>query len=170
GVAARCRSPHPHWRRAAAVRFPDVGVRLRRAVVHRADVARLRRAAAGGRNPRVPFTRPPVRRLAHAGGRLTGLPVVSARTRLGLEILAFGAAGGVIGDALLRAMPWGLNVARGTAGPDGPRAGLVRRRRLAPGPETAGRPVKAAVPGGAFGRREPRERPPFDSLGPARGL
>jgi len=44
------------------------------------------------------------------------VPTLSARTRLGLEILAFGAAGGVIGDALLRAMPWGLNVAVGTAG------------------------------------------------------
>ena len=58
---------------------------------------------------------------------MTGLPVLSARTRLGLEILAFGAVGGVIGDALLRAMPWGLNVALGTAGLVGAGAWLVRR-------------------------------------------
>ncbi len=48
---ARRRSRHPHLWRAAAVRFPVVGERLRRTLLHRSAVARLRcrrsRAGAG---------------------------------------------------------------------------------------------------------------------------
>ena len=95
---------------------------------------------------------------------MTGLPVVSARTRLGLEILAFGAAGGVIGDALLRAMPWGLNVALGTAGLVGAGAWLVRRHRITPGPDAAWLAITALLLGAAFVRRDAAELAQFDML------
>lgn len=95
---------------------------------------------------------------------MTGLPVVSARTRLGLEILAFGAVGGVIGDALLRAMPWGLNVALGTAGLVGAGAWLVRRHRITPGPDTAWLAISALLLGAAFVRRDAQELAQFDML------
>jgi hypothetical protein len=85
---------------------------------------------------------------------MTGLPVLSARTRLGLEILAFGAAAGVIGDALLRAMPWGLNVAVGTAGLLGTGVWLVRRHRITPGPDAAWLAITALLLGLAFLRRD----------------
>src|SRR5260221_14381149 len=118
-------------------------MRVRRAVVHRADVAGLRGGASGRRDPRIPFARPPVRRSADAGGRMTVVPTLSARTRLGIEVLAVGAAGGVIGDALLRAMPWGLNVGLGTAGLVGAGAWLGRRHPLTPGPDAARLPIAA---------------------------
>ena len=50
----RRRSPHPHRRRKAAVRFPAVGVRLRRALLHRHAVARLRRRRSARRHRRFP--------------------------------------------------------------------------------------------------------------------
>src|SRR5260370_10752273 len=122
-------------------------MRVRRAVVHRADVAGFRFGEPCRGDPGFLFTRPPVRRLADAGGRLTGLPTLSSRTRLGLEILASGAAGGVIGDALLRAMPWGLNVAIGTAGLVGAGVWLVRRHRITPGPDAAWLAITALLLG-----------------------
>ena len=95
---------------------------------------------------------------------MTVLPVLSARTRLGLEILAFGAAGGVIGDALLRAMPWGLNVALGTAGLVGAGVWLVRRHRITPGPDAAWLAITALLLGAAFVRRDAAELVQFDML------
>ena len=44
------------------------------------------------------------------------MSAVSVRTRLGLEIVGAGLALGVAGDALLRAVPWGLNALLCTAG------------------------------------------------------
>ncbi|PYP11384.1 MAG: hypothetical protein DMD59_02815 [Gemmatimonadetes bacterium] len=95
---------------------------------------------------------------------MTALPTVSARTKLGLEILAFGAAGGLIGDALLRAMPWGLNVALGTAGLVGAGAWLVRRHRITPGPDTAWLAITALLLGAAFVRRDAADLAQFDML------
>src|SRR5207247_427554 len=82
--------------------------------------------------------------VAHAGGRMT-MPVLSPRTRLGLEIAAAGVAGGIIGDALLRAMPWGLNVALGTTVLVGTGAWLVRRHHIKPGPDAAWLPITALL-------------------------
>ena len=95
---------------------------------------------------------------------MTVVPTLSARTRLGLEVLAFGAVGGVIGDALLRAMPWGLNVALGTAGLVGAGAWLVRRHRITPGPDAAWLAITALLLGVAFVRRDAAELAQFDML------
>jgi len=86
------------------------------------------------------------------------------RTRPGLEILAAGAAGGVIGDALLRAMPWGLNVALGTAGLVTAGVWLVRRHRVTPGPDAAWLAITAVLLGAAFVRRDAAALARFDML------
>ena len=91
-------------------------------------------------------------------------PTLSARTKLGIEIVAFGAAGGVIGDALLRAMPWGLNVAIGTAGLVGAGVWLVRRHRVTPGPDAAWLAITALLLGAAFVRRDAAALARFDML------
>src|SRR5438094_9546597 len=62
------------------------------------------------------------------------MSAVSGRTRLGLEILAAGAGLGVAGDALLRAVPWGLNALLCTTGLVAAAAWLARRHRGAGGP------------------------------------
>src|SRR5947208_1000841 len=59
------------------------------------------------------------------------MSAVSGRTRLGLEILGAGAALGIWGDVLLRAVPWGLNALLCTAGLVAAAAGLARRHRVA---------------------------------------
>src|SRR5262249_14533879 len=58
----RCRPPDPLGRRAAALGFPAVGERVRRAVVHRADVARLHGGRPRRRDRGVPPPRPALRR------------------------------------------------------------------------------------------------------------
>jgi len=78
---------------------------------------------------------------------MTALPTVSSRTRLGLEIVAAGVAGGVVGDALLRAMPWGLNVAIGTVGLVTAAVWLIRRHRVTPGPDAAWLAITALLLG-----------------------
>src|SRR5436190_4617083 len=139
-------------------------MRVRRAVVHRPDVAGLWRAAARGRDPRIPLTRPPLRRLTDAGGRMTVLPVLAPRAKLGLEIAAAGAVGGIVGDSLLRAMPWGLNVALGTTALVGAGAWLVRRHRVKHGPDTAWLAITALLLGLAFLRRDAATLAAFDTL------
>src|SRR2546425_7149776 len=136
-------------------------MRVRRAVVHRSDVAGLRRAATGGRNPRIPLTRPPVRRLAHAGGCVT-------RTKLSLEIVAAGAVGGIVGDTLLRAMPWGLNVALGTTALVGAGAWLVHRHHVEHGPDAAWLAITALLLGLAFLRRDAAALGAFGTVPPIR--
>src|SRR3989454_2027087 len=132
-------------------------MRVRRAVVPRALGPRFGSVPAAGRRPRFPSTRPPLRRVAQPGGGVT-------RTRPGLEILAAGAAGGVIGDALLRAMPWGLNVALGTAGLVTAGVWLVRRHRVTPGPDAAWLAITAVLLGAAFVRRDAAALARFDML------
>src|SRR5258705_3846924 len=139
-------------------------MRVCRAVVHRADVAGLWRAAAGGRDPRIPLRRPPLRRLTDAGGSMTVIPVLAPRTKLGLEIAAAGAVGGVVGDSLLRAMPWGLNVALGTTALVGAGAWLVRRHRVKHGPDTAWVAITALLLGLAFLRRDAATLAAFDTI------
>ncbi len=86
------------------------------------------------------------------------------RTRLGLEIVAAGAAGGIVGDGLLRAMPWGLNVAIGTAGLVAVGVWLVRRHRVTPGPDAAWLAITALLLGAAFVRRDAAALAEFDML------
>jgi len=92
------------------------------------------------------------------------MPVLSPRTRLGLEIAAAGVAGGIIGDALLRAMPWGLNVALGTTVLVGTGAWLVRRHHIKPGPDAAWLAITALLLGLAFLRRDAEMLTAFDAI------
>src|SRR2546425_42293 len=103
-------------------------MRLRGAVLHGDDVARLRRGRPGRRAARLPLAPAPLRRPAGGGG---GMTAVSEQTRLGLEILGASTALGIAGDALLRATPWGLNALLCTAGLVVAAAWIVRRRRIA---------------------------------------
>src|SRR5204863_448253 len=91
-------------------------------------------------------------------------PVLSPRTRLALEIAAAGVAGGIIGDALLRAMPWGLNVALGTTVLVGMGAWLVRRHHIKPGPDAAWLAITALLLGLAFLRRDAEMLTAFDAI------
>jgi len=95
---------------------------------------------------------------------MTVLPTVSSRTRLGLEILAAGAIGGVVGDGLLRAMPWGLNVAIGTAGLVTAGVWLIRRHHVKPGPDAAWLAITALLLGLAFLRRDAATLAAFDTI------
>src|SRR2546428_488610 len=127
---ARRRPADPHRRRAAALRFPAVGVRLRRALLHRHDVARLRRGRPRRRRGGIPLPGAPLRRATGRGGRMSAL---SEKTRLGLEILGPAAPLPIAGDTLLRATPWGLNAFVCTATLVAATAWIVRRGGIAAG-------------------------------------
>jgi hypothetical protein len=92
------------------------------------------------------------------------VPVLAPRTRLGLEIAAAGVAGGIAGDALLRAMPWGLNVALGTTVLVGTGAWLIRRHQIKPGPDAGWLAITALLLGLAFLRRDAVTLDAFDAL------
>jgi len=89
---------------------------------------------------------------------------LAPRTRLGLEIAAAGVVGGLVGDQLLRAMPWGLNVALGTTALIGTGAWLVRRHQIQHGPDTAWLAITALLLGLAFLRRDAQPLDAFDAL------
>ena len=91
-------------------------------------------------------------------------PVLTPRSRLGLEIAAAGLVGGIAGDALLRAMPWGLNVAVGTTALVGAGAWLVRRNQIKPGPDAAWLAITALLLGLAFLRRDAQMLAAFDTV------
>src|SRR5438552_18416195 len=76
------------------------------------------------------------------------------RATLGLGIAAAGVAGGIVGDALLRAMPWGLNVALGSTALIGAGIWLVRRHQVKYGPDAPWLAITALLLGLAFLRRE----------------
>src|SRR5712664_846026 len=95
---------------------------------------------------------------------MTVVPVLAPRTKLGLEIAAAGAVGGIVGDSLLRAMPWGLNVALGTTALVGAGAWLVRRHRVNHGPDTAWLAITALLLGLAFLRRDAATLAAFDTI------
>ena len=95
---------------------------------------------------------------------MTVVPVHGPRTKLGLDIAAAGAVGGIVGDSLLRAMPWGLNVALGTTALVGAGAWLVRRHRVKHGPDTAWLAITALLLGLAFLRRDAATLAAFDTL------
>jgi Domain of unknown function (DUF4173) len=92
------------------------------------------------------------------------LPVLGPRSRLGLEVAAAGVVGGIVGDQLLRAMPWGLNVALGTTALVGAGAWLVRRHQIKPGPDAAWLAITALLLGLAFLRRDAQMLAAFDTL------
>ena len=89
---------------------------------------------------------------------------LTQRTRLGLEIAGVGAIGGITGDVLLRAMPWGLNVTIGTAALVGAGIWLVRRHGLKPGPDATWLAITAVLLGAAFLRRDAADLAAFDAL------
>ena len=91
------------------------------------------------------------------------MTAIEPRTRLGLEIVAVGLGSGVVGDLLLRAMPWGVNVAICTAVLVGAGAWLVRRHHLATGPDAAWLAITALLLGAAFVRRDAKTLVAFDA-------
>ena len=95
---------------------------------------------------------------------MTVLPTLAPRTKLGLEIAAAGVAGGIIGDALLRAVPWGVNVALGTTALIGVGAWLVRRHQVKHGPDAAWLAITALLLGLAFLRRDAATLAAFDAI------
>src|SRR5438093_4081899 len=93
------------------------------------------------------------------------MSAVSPRTRLGLEILAAGAGLGVAGDALLRAVPWGLNALLCTTGLVAAAAWLARRHRVAVGPEAPWLAAAALLLGSNFVARDSGTLQAFDTIG-----
>jgi len=92
------------------------------------------------------------------------MSALAPRTRLGLEIAAAGIIGGIVGDGLLRAMPWGLNVALGTTALVATGAWLVRRHKIQHGPDAAWLAITALLLGLAFLRRDAQPLDALDAL------
>lgn len=86
------------------------------------------------------------------------------RTRLGLDIAGLGLAAGLIGDGLLRAMPWGLNVTLGVAALVGAGLWLMQRHKIQTGPDTPWLAITALLLGAAFLRRDSEELNAFNIL------
>ena len=93
------------------------------------------------------------------------MSAISGRTRLGLEILGAGAALGVAGDTLLRAVPWGLNALLCTAGLVGAAAALVRRYRVAVSSDAPWLAAAALLIGSNFVARDSGALQAFDTIG-----
>ncbi|HEV8304849.1 MAG TPA: DUF4173 domain-containing protein [Gemmatimonadales bacterium] len=91
--------------------------------------------------------------------------MISTRTRLGIEVLAAGLALGLVGDTLLRAMPWGLNVTLCAAALVGAGLVLVRRHHLTAGPDTPWLAITVLLLGAAFMRRDSEALAQFDVIG-----
>src|SRR4029077_8411367 len=84
---------------------------------------------------------------------------------LGLEILGAGAALGVAGDTLLRAVPWGLNALICTAGLVGAAAALVRRHHVAVSSDAPWLAAAALLIGSNFVARDSGTLQAFDTIG-----
>jgi len=93
------------------------------------------------------------------------MSAVSGKTRLGLQILGASAALGIAGDALLRAVPWGLNALLCTTGLVAAAAWLVRRHRVAVGPEAPWLAAAALLIGSNFVARDSGTLQAFDTIG-----
>jgi len=93
------------------------------------------------------------------------MSAVSGRTRLGLEILGAGAALGLAGDTLLRAVPWGLNALLCTAGLVTAAACLVRRHRIAVSADAPWLAAAALLIGSNFVARDSGTLRAFDAIG-----
>lgn len=88
-----------------------------------------------------------------------------ARTKLGFEVLAAGLVLGVIGDSLLRAQPWGLNVTLCALAITGAAIWLVRRNGITPGPDAPWLALTVVLLGAAFMRRDAQGLEQFDVIG-----
>lgn len=78
----------------------------------------------------------------------------SDRTRLGLTLLGLAVVLGVLGDQLLRVMPWGVNVVLCVAALTAAGAWLVRRHRLPASTEAAWLLLTTLLAAAAFVRRD----------------
>jgi len=90
--------------------------------------------------------------------------MIGTRTRMGLEILAAGLVLGVLGDALLRAVPWGLNVTICALALTAAGVLLVRRHGITPGPDAPWLALTVVLLGAAFMRRDAMVLANFDML------
>jgi uncharacterized protein DUF4153 len=86
------------------------------------------------------------------------------KTRMGLEILAAGLVLGVLGDGLLRAVPWGLNVTLCALALVSAAALFVRRNGITPGPDAPWLGLTVVLLGAAFMRRDAMILTNFDTL------
>jgi hypothetical protein len=86
------------------------------------------------------------------------------KTKMGLEILAAGLVLGIIGDLLLRAQPWGLNVTLCALALTGAAALLVRRHNVTPGPDAPWLAITVVLLGAAFMRRDAQGLEQFDVI------
>jgi hypothetical protein len=89
---------------------------------------------------------------------------LTERTGLALEIAGLGLVAGLIGDGLLRAMPWGLNVTLGVAALVGAGLWLIQRHKIQAGPDTPWLAITALLLGAAFLRRDSEELNAFNIL------
>src|SRR5207237_10567491 len=86
-------------------------------------------------------------------------------TRGAIEILSAGAGVGVAGDALLRAVPWGLNALLCTTGLVAAAAWLVRRHRVAASSDAPWLAAAALLIASNFVARDSRTLHAFDTIG-----
>jgi len=93
------------------------------------------------------------------------MSAVSGKTRLGLEILGAGAALGVAGDGLLRAMPWGLNALLCTMGLATAAVWLVRRHGVAVSADAPWLGAAALLVASNFVARDSGTLHAFDTIG-----
>ena len=89
---------------------------------------------------------------------------LTSRTRLALEIAAIGAVGGLMGDTLLRSMPWGLNLTLCVIALVGGGALLVRRHGLNPGADAPWLALTAILFATAFLRRDAADLAAIDVM------
>jgi hypothetical protein len=92
------------------------------------------------------------------------LNTLTPRTKLALEIAGLGIVGGITGDALLRAMPWGLNVTIGIVTLVAVGTWLVRRHGVTAGPDAPWLAITALLLGVAFLRRDAEMLAAYDTL------
>jgi len=90
---------------------------------------------------------------------------MNERTRIGLAILPVAALGGMLGDELLRSMPWGLNVSLCTVALVAGSAWIVRARRLPVTPDAPWLAITALLCAVAFVRRDSPALQFLDLLG-----
>lgn len=82
------------------------------------------------------------------------MTVPSAQTRLPFTVLGLALAVGILGDLLLRAMPWGINLALVTVALVAAGGWLVHRYRLAVSKDAAWLAITALLGAAAFVRRD----------------
>ncbi|HVH10031.1 MAG TPA: DUF4173 domain-containing protein [Gemmatimonadales bacterium] len=96
---------------------------------------------------------------------MNALNAPDARAGPALEMLALGLALGVLGDVLLRAVPWGVNVFICSVGFVGAATWIVRRRHLVVSGDAPWLAVGALLLGSNFAARDSRALQAFDALG-----